>query len=270
MTWLAAILLTSMTGLGTFQVGQAATQRTPPSVSIVVEQCAQSSQTAWLQFLINAKSGAARTALPTTVIDEYLTRGRLELRLPTGTTEYYDKTPRPLSDLRNNSDLCMPKDVAFDRTPQGTSFENYSSVPRGPLMRIPLETLRGLRAKGQYSLTWRSGETYSNALAFTWDGRMMVVGAIGEFTILRCVARSEQTVHFAMIVVQTEIVANLVLNRLKAGEPFERLVEEYSTDASKTKRGDMGEYGLADLRDEFRSALQGIQAGEFTGIIRLK
>jgi parvulin-like peptidyl-prolyl isomerase len=98
----------------------------------------------------------------------------------------------------------------------------------------------------------------------------MDAGAVGEFAILRCIDRSEETVRFGMIVVPNEGVADLVLKRLKAGERFERLSEEYSTDASRSKGGDMGEFRMTDLRDELRTALQSIKAGELTGIIRVK
>ena len=47
-----------------------------------------------------------------------------------------------------------------------------------------------------------------------------------EFVILRCMDRTDQRLRVGIIVLHTEATANLVLSRLKGGEPFARLAQQ--------------------------------------------
>jgi tetratricopeptide (TPR) repeat protein len=84
---------------------------------------------------------------------------------------------------------------------------------------------------------------------------------VREFTILRLVSRSDDKVQLAIIVVDAEATARSILARLKAGEPFAQLATELSLHPTRMRGGDLGEMVLADLREEFRAALNGLPIG---------
>jgi peptidyl-prolyl cis-trans isomerase C len=62
--------------------------------------------------------------------------------------------------------------------------------------------------------------------------------------------------------------AERILERIRAGAQFEAMAQEYSTDPSRTRGGDMGLVHRGSLNDEFEGAVQAMTTGEVSGVIR--
>src|SRR5262245_12475783 len=85
---------------------------------------------------------------------------------------------------------------------------------------------------------------------------------------LAAVQQMEAPVGLRMIVVRTESDANSVLGRLRAGEKFEELAKTLSGDSSAGSGGYIGAFSPAELRPEFKTALQGVSAGQVSSVVR--
>ena len=72
-----------------------------------------------------------------------------------------------------------------------------------------------------------------------------------------------------LIEVASESTAESVRARLEAGDAFAPLAREYSLDTTASAGGFLGFVNAADLRDEFRSALEGLEPGEVSPITPL-
>jgi Tol biopolymer transport system component len=122
-------------------------------VSIVSHEDLLTSLSAlWLEFAI-----LPGDILPGSQIEAALDNGFLELTLPGGEVKTFPQVPPATSDLK------------------AASFENYGSVPSGPQIRIPLETLADISMVGRYQVTWQSGMMHSNTVTFEWDGTQIIV-----------------------------------------------------------------------------------------------
>ena len=62
--------------------------------------------------------------------------------------------------------------------------------------------------------------------------------------------------------------ADGVARRIATGASFEALAREFSTDASKSKGGDLGFVHRGQLIDEFERALKGLAPGKMTPVIQ--
>jgi parvulin-like peptidyl-prolyl isomerase len=64
--------------------------------------------------------------------------------------------------------------------------------------------------------------------------------------------------------------AEEVLKRLRAGEDFAKLAQEFSSDGSKDKGGDLGWFGRGDMVPEFEQATYALKPGEISNVVQSK
>ena len=97
-------------------------------------------------------------------------------------------------------------------------------------------------------------------------GRRRTSARVG-FAALVCLATAafawgQEERGLGLILVSTEAEASELRRRLEAGESFDTLAREHSLDPSSSVGGYLGAVRIGDLRPEFRSALEGLNAGE--------
>ena len=81
--------------------------------------------------------------------------------------------------------------------------------------------------------------------------------------------RQTSPVSFRVITVPQETKAAELRARIVAGEPFEKVAKENSTDSSASSGGLMGPFALADLRPELRAALSGLSPGDVSTVVKI-
>ncbi len=70
------------------------------------------------------------------------------------------------------------------------------------------------------------------------------------------------------ILVETEAVAQEVLQKLRSGEDFRELAREHSNDSSAEIGGDLGFFSPGDLNPAFEEAVLKLQVGETSGVVQ--
>src|SRR5215468_895452 len=76
-------------------------------------------------------------------------------------------------------------------------------------------------------------------------------------------------VSFRLITVPTEAKAAELRARILAGESFETVARENSTDPSAPAGGFAGTFAPADVRPELRAALSGLPPGQISSVGRI-
>ena len=70
------------------------------------------------------------------------------------------------------------------------------------------------------------------------------------------------------ILVEKFSVAQQILDRLKKGESFATLAQQYSIDGSRKRGGDLGEFGRGMMVKPFEDAAFALKLGEVSGIVK--
>ncbi|MBI4174206.1 MAG: peptidylprolyl isomerase [Candidatus Aenigmarchaeota archaeon] len=71
-----------------------------------------------------------------------------------------------------------------------------------------------------------------------------------------------QQIRASHILVKTENDAKIVLQRALKGESFAKLAEEFSTDSSKRRGGDLGYFGRGRMVRNFENAAFALEKGQ--------
>src|ERR1700689_1829941 len=89
--------------------------------------------------------------------------------------------------------------------------------------------------------------------------------------LIWCIAVQPQVDRFPVriIVLETQEKAEHVLGELKAGADFAAVAKAESTDPTAAEGGSLGMVTPEGLRTELRGAMQGLEPGQFSGIVRM-
>ena len=75
-------------------------------------------------------------------------------------------------------------------------------------------------------------------------------------------------IRCAHILVEKESLAKEILEKIKNGESFSKMAEQYSIDGSKRRGGDLGFFGKGMMVADFEKAAFALQKGEVSGVIK--
>jgi len=75
-------------------------------------------------------------------------------------------------------------------------------------------------------------------------------------------------IRCAHILVEKQSVALEVLEKLKNGESFAKLAEEYSIDGTRKHGGDLGFFGRGEMVREFEDAAFKLEKGDTSGLVK--
>jgi len=92
--------------------------------------------------------------------------------------------------------------------------------------------------------------------------------AVLSFFLFRAFADNpSEEVTLQNILVATQAEAQAILQRLKAGESFEKLAQQYSLDGTAAQGGYLGKTKLSALLPEIQAAVKAVSEGEATDVI---
>ncbi|MGC8676547.1 MAG: peptidylprolyl isomerase [Candidatus Micrarchaeia archaeon] len=77
-----------------------------------------------------------------------------------------------------------------------------------------------------------------------------------------------EKIRCAHILVSKESVAKEVLDKLKNGESFAKLAEQYSIDGSRKRGGDLGFFARGQMVKPFEDAAFKLKKGEISEIVK--
>jgi parvulin-like peptidyl-prolyl isomerase len=75
-------------------------------------------------------------------------------------------------------------------------------------------------------------------------------------------------IRCAHILVKNEAIAQAVLEKIKQGESFAKLAEQYSIDGSRKHGGDLGLFGRGEMVRPFEEAAFKLNKGDVSGIVK--
>ncbi len=70
------------------------------------------------------------------------------------------------------------------------------------------------------------------------------------------------------ILVEKQSLALEILEKIKKGESFSKLAEQYSIDGSRRRGGDLGEFGKGMMVRPFEEAAFKLQVGEVSPLVK--
>ncbi|MCL4398423.1 MAG: peptidyl-prolyl cis-trans isomerase [Candidatus Parvarchaeota archaeon] len=79
-----------------------------------------------------------------------------------------------------------------------------------------------------------------------------------------------EKIRCAHILVEKESTAKEILEKLKRGESFSKLAEQYSIDGSRRRGGDLGYFGRGIMVKEFEKAAFALQKGQVSDLVKTK
>lgn len=79
-----------------------------------------------------------------------------------------------------------------------------------------------------------------------------------------------ERIRCAHILVEKESTAKEILEKLKRGESFSKLAEQYSIDGSRRRGGDLGYFGRGIMVKEFEKAAFALQKGQVSDLVKTK
>ena len=77
-----------------------------------------------------------------------------------------------------------------------------------------------------------------------------------------------EKIRCAHILVEKESLAKEILEKIKNGEAFSKLAEQYSIDGSRRRGGDLGSFGKGMMVKEFENAAFALNKGEVSNVVR--
>jgi len=91
-----------------------------------------------------------------------------------------------------------------------------------------------------------------------------------DFVILKSDAVPPSSVRLSIIVVESKSEAESVRRELESGASFESLAAQHSKHPSAATGGEFGVFAVADLRQEFRTALERVKSGSYSEVIAIQ
>ncbi|MHB1709568.1 MAG: peptidylprolyl isomerase [Thermoplasmataceae archaeon] len=77
-----------------------------------------------------------------------------------------------------------------------------------------------------------------------------------------------EKIRCSHILVNKESLAREIMEKIKKGESFGKLAEQYSLDGSRKRGGDLGYFGRGAMVREFEKAAFSLKKGEISGIVK--
>ena len=77
-----------------------------------------------------------------------------------------------------------------------------------------------------------------------------------------------EKIRCSHILVEKFSLAQEILERLKKGESFALLAQQYSIDGSRKRGGDLGEFGRGMMVRPFEDAAFALKPGEISGVVK--
>ena len=90
--------------------------------------------------------------------------------------------------------------------------------------------------------------------------------AQGNLDIIKSIQAGKMRVRH--ILVKTEVEAQEILKKLKAGEDFATLARSFSIDPSKENGGSTGFFSMGDLHPDFEAAVLKLKSNEVSGVVQ--
>ncbi len=75
-------------------------------------------------------------------------------------------------------------------------------------------------------------------------------------------------IRCAHILVEKQSLANEILVKIRSGESFAKLAEQFSVDGTRKCGGDLGLFGRGEMVKEFEDAAFALEVSEVSGVVK--